>query len=441
MPGGDCWGFSGLAPETLFVSIRPAMVNDADVVIIGGGPGGSTAAALLAARGRRVVVLEKEHFPRFHIGESLLPYNRRLFKELGIEPELERAGYIRKTGAQFHAANGRHSAQFIFRNGRFTREAEAYQVERAGFDELLLRNAQSKGAEVREGWSVEKFSHEGDHVVVTARDGSGAVEQVRGRFLIDASGRGNLTGNQEGLKEMHPRHKKLAIYGHFKGVGRCEGERGGDTVIVRLPNKWFWLIPIGPDKVSVGAVIDKDEFARDGRSAAEIFQALVGSSEVMRQRMTGAELMRPLEVTTDFSYRNRQLASSRLIRVGDAAGFMDPIFSAGVFLAMMTSRMAAGIADKALERGDDGGADLERYERRVRNSMELYWRMVEAFYTQPFMELFFSPTERLSLQSAVNAVLAGELEAGWKLVWRLKLFFFLVKLQGRFPLVPRVALG
>jgi FADH2-dependent halogenase len=224
-------------------------------------------------------------------------------------------------------------------------------------------------------------------------------------------------------------------------VKRDPGERGGDTVIVRLPQKWFWLIPLGADKVSVGCVIDKDEYPQHGRPPADVFGALVQSCAVMRDRMAGAELLRPLEATADFSYRNRQLAGGRVIRVGDAAGFMDPIFSAGVFLAMYTGRMAALIADAALSRGDAGERAMEGYERRVRRSLRTYWRMVEAFYTQSFMELFFSPTERFRLTSAVNAILAGELDGGWRLAWRLQLFFLLARLQRRCALVPRVELG
>jgi FADH2-dependent halogenase len=410
-----------------------------DALIIGGGPGGSSAATFLARAGRRVLALEKEVFPRFHIGESLLPYNQGLFHEMGVLPKLEAAGLIRKTGAQFHLGNGAKSLFLVFRNGVFTRHAEAFQVERASFDHLLLNHARESGAEVREGWAVTKFTSAADRVAVEVRDPGGKITTLRGRFLIDASGRGNLTGNQEGLRVIHPRLKKLAVFGHFSGVALDDGEKGGDTIIVRLENKWFWIIPLSAQKVSVGCVIDKDEFTRGEGSPEQVFTRIWNGSPVLRERMRNARLLGAMQTTSDFSYRNRRLVGLRLLRVGDAAGFMDPIFSAGVYLAMYSGKLAAELVDESLQRGDDGSSRLARYEKRVNRSMSTYWQMVENYYTTPFMELFLQPRHRLHLPSAVTALLAGELEGGWKVRWRMKLFFWLVRMQKRWPLVPRVS--
>jgi FADH2-dependent halogenase len=410
-----------------------------DALIIGGGPGGSCAASYLARVGKRVLLLEKEHFPRFHIGESLLPYNLQLFRELGLLPALQAAGFTPKYGAQFHLGNGSKGTKFVFRQGKYTREPEAIQVERATFDHILLKHAGACGAEIREGWTVSKFSNEPDSVAIQARGDSGESETFRGKFLIDASGRGNITGNQEGLRVIHPRLKKLAVFGHFTGVKRDEGNPGGDTIIVRLINKWFWLIPISREKISVGCVMDQGEFARLKQTPAEIFEQLWRSSPAMVERMRDSRLVGVIHTTSDFSYHNRRFTGPRLLRVGDAAGFMDPIFSAGVFLAMFSGKLAAEAVTQSLDANDDGERRFRAYEKRVKTAMQFYWEMVENFYTTPFMEIFLEPREKFNLASAVNAVLAGELEGGWAMRWRMRMFFWIVKCQARWPLVPRIS--
>jgi FADH2-dependent halogenase len=413
--------------------------NDYDVIVIGCGPGGSSASTYLARAGRRVLVLEKEVFPRFHIGESLLPYNQAIFRELGLLPALKEAGFPRKLGAQFILGNGLIGTRYIFKLGRFTREPEVIQVERARFDHILLKHARVTGADVREGWAVLKTDSDADGVNVEARDADGKTHNFRAAFVVDASGRTNLTGTQEGLRVMHPRLKKLAVFAHFTGVGLDAGEPGGDTIIIRLENKWFWLIPVSAEKVSVGLVIDKDEFMQSSGTPAEIFQRWIDSSPVAQARMKNARMASPVQTTTDFSYFNRSLAGKRVLRIGDAAGFMDPIFSAGVYLAMWSGKLAAEALQKSLMRGDDGARVFPRFERRVKAGMNFYWQMVEQFYTQPFIELFLQPRNHMKLPDAVNAVLAGELEGGWNLRWRLRYFFFLIKWHARRALVPRLS--
>jgi FADH2-dependent halogenase len=344
-----------------------------------------------------------------------------------------------KYGAQFHLGNGKKHAKFVFANGAFTREPSAFQVERATFDKILLDHARERDVDVREGWTATKFIADAFGVSVEARGDGGEVRRFHARFLVDASGRSNLTGNQENLRKIHPHMKRVAIFGHFHGVRVDAGASADDTVIVRLENKWFWFIPLGKGKkVSVGLILDKDELAKSTLSPADMFYHTVEASLPVKERMCNATLAGEIRATGDFSYWNTRFYSQRLLRVGDAAGFMDPIFSAGVYMAMYSGKLAAHSIVDALANHHDGTRTFPDYGKRVLRAMKQYWRMVDYFYTPAFIELFLVPGERLQLASTVNALLAGELDGGWTMRWRIHVFFLLVQLQRFVPLAPRI---
>ncbi len=406
-----------------------------DVIIIGGGPAGSTAAMTLAQAGRRVLVLEKEKFPRFHIGESLLPYNVLLFQKLGVWPKIETGGFMPKRGAQFVSGDAARHVRIDFRGGAFTECPAAIQVERSRFDHILLEYARECGAEVRESCTVLEYAVSADGVSVKCTE---ATEQ--GAFLIDASGLSNFTANREGLRSIYPTHRKVAVFGHFTGVRMPDGNHTGDIVIVRRRNSWCWLIPLSPEKTSVGLVVDAADLRASGMTPADLFTSAVATTPALQQRMDLAQRAGDMHVLSDFSYRNATLVAPRVVRAGDAAGFIDPIFSSGVFLATQSGHEAGLAIHDALAQGATFTPGMRRYEKDTKRRIGVYWEFIEGFYTDPFIQLFFEPQDIMKLPSAINAVLAGRADLPFAVRWRLRLFFFLVWLQKRFELAPKTAM-
>jgi FADH2-dependent halogenase len=409
-----------------------------DVIIIGGGPAGSSAAITLANAGRRVLVLEKEQFPRFHIGESLLPYNAPLFQKLGVWSKLSAAGFMPKRGAQFLSGSDSRQIRINFRSDAMADCLAAMQVERSRFDHILLDHARECGAEVRERCAVFEHAISSDDVTVKFRDAGGQEHAARAAFLIDASGLSNFTANREGIRKLYPSHKKVAIFGHFNGVEMPTGDCYGDILIVRRKNSWCWLIPLTAEKTSVGLVVDAAEMKSSGMAPADLFASAMATSTGLQQRMASASRVGDLQVLSDFSYRNDSHVGPRLIRAGDASGFIDPIFSSGVFLATTSGHWGALAVHEAIEQGRAMTPAMRRYEKDTRRRIAVYWKFIEAFYTDPFTELFFEPQDVMKIPSAINAVLAGRADLPFIDRWRLRLFFFLVWVQKWWPLTPRI---
>lgn len=406
-----------------------------DVAIIGGGPAGSTAATLLAKAGRKVVVLEKETFPRFHIGESLLPRSMATLERLGVMPKIEAAGFVKKFGAQIASGCGEKESHFYFKDGFRPRGDYAFQVTRAEFDKILLDHARESGADVREGVTVTRveFSEEEAELATSAGP-------VSARYLIDCSGRHTVIGSQHQLKSPYEGLHKFAVYAHYENVDRPDGIDGTLTRMVRTKDRWFWMIPLSASKMSIGVVMDTADFRALKQEPEKVLEDSLRGLPVMAGRMARSERCTPVYASGDYSYHNAALHGQRWVMAGDAAGFIDPIFSSGIFLAILGAEQAADAVDAALDVPRRAPALFGRYQRRMRKVMKIYLDFVRAWYRQEFIETVLNPQNILEIVPAVNAVLAGNVGTSFALTWRLALFRAIVRLQKFVPLCPRLAL-
>jgi len=410
-----------------------------DVAVIGGGPAGSVAAALLARAGRRVVVFEREKFPRFHIGESLLPFSMKAFARLDLHEKLLRAGFMKKFGGEMFGSCSEKGNKFYFKDAYRSQTDHAYQVTRADFDKLLLDHAAESGAEVREQVVVERAAFANEHVDLAVGE-NGSSKNFRARYVIDASGRNSVIGNQLGIKKNYDHLQKLSIFAHYDGVWRPDGIDATLTLLIRGIDRWFWVIPLTAQRTSIGVVLDKETFRASKMSAEDFLAQSLAEQPIIAKRMTDARRASEVHVAADFSYRSTRLHGQRWLLAGDAAGFIDPIFSSGVFLAVFSGEQCADVLNEVLDRPRRARRLFRRYERAVNRAMDIYLRFVNAWYTKEFIEIFLSPRDVLGLPPAVNAVLGGNIGNSFAIRWRMWIFYFLVWVQKRYPIVPRLTL-
>lgn len=361
-------------------------MNHHDVIIIGGGPAGATAAALLAARGRRVLLLERERFPRYHVGESLMPFCYLTLERLGVVERMNEIGFVRKHSVQFASQDGRISAPFYFFQHLDHPAATTWQVERKEFDLMLLDNARAKGAEVREATTVLDFIREGEAVTgVRAQGPGGELLEFRAPVTIDASGRDALGQRKHGWRRRDPKLNKVSVWTLFRGAKRDPGLDEGATTIAYLDGRgWFWNIPLRNDIVSSGIVAERDYLFRDTRDPAEIFRREMGNNRWVQEHLSAGEQFGEYWVTGEYSYRSEYCAGDGLVLAGDAFAFLDPVFSSGVFLALKSGELAADAVDAALSGGCTSAGVFAEYGERVCGIIEVMRRLVYAFYDEGF---------------------------------------------------------
>ncbi|MFN7953587.1 MAG: NAD(P)/FAD-dependent oxidoreductase [bacterium] len=361
--------------------------HEFDAIVLGAGPAGTTAAAVLAQHGRRVAILEKAKFPRYHIGESLIPYGWFGLERLGLVDRLDAASFqVRKLSVQFVSMDGKASVPFYFFKHTEHDCARTWQVLRSEFDQLLLDNAVAKGAVLFEETQARKLVAEGDAVVGVEASAATGTLAFRAPMTIDATGRDAFAAHRYGWRVPDPQLKKLAIWTYYRGAKRDAGVDEGATTVAYVPNKgWFWYIPLADDVISVGVVAEPDYLYRDGKSDPDaIFAREVEIQRWIQDHVASGEKVAPCRVTGDYSYRSRHCASNGLVLVGDAFGFLDPVFSSGVFLALHTGVMAADAVHEALLAGDVSATRFESYGERARRAIEAMRRLVYAFYDEGF---------------------------------------------------------
>ncbi len=383
--------------------------NSCEVLVIGGGPAGSTIAALLAQRGHDVLMLEKAKHPRFHIGESLLPMNMPMFEELGVLEDIKRIGMV-KLGAEFVSPWHGAPVMIDFNDALDNTWPSAYQVRRDEFDEILFKNAAAKGARVVEECKVKDIQFQpGKEALVSAVDKDGAQQTVRAKFVVDASGRDTFLSNHFRMKHRNKKHNSAAMFGHFSGVKRLEGEVEGNISLFWFEHGWFWFIPLADGNTSVGATCWPYYMKRIKDSDfTQFFMDTINMCPALVERLKDAKLETPVTATGNFSYLSDRSSGENYILLGDAFAFIDPIFSSGVFLAMASAFAGADAVERCLKNPADAPQALKAFDKAIMQGPKVFSWYIYRITTPAMRNLLMYKGAESRVKKALISILTGD---------------------------------
>lgn len=368
--------------------MTPDSSSERDVIVIGGGPAGSATATLLARQGRDVLLLEREQFPRFRVGESLMPATYWSLQRLGVLEKMAQSPFTRKQSVQFYLKDGRPTTPFYFSDADPHESSITWQVDRKRFDQMLLDHSVEAGVEVRQKVTVREVLFDGPRAIgVRAVGDGGNDEEIRAKVIVDASGQSALLSRRFGLKRIDPKLKNAAVFTRYREAIRDTGRDAGATIIFHTRNEdsWFWFIPLPDDQTSIGVVGSLEYLVKSREPNPEqVLQEELALCPALQERLRNATRIEPVRVLRDFSYVSKRVAGDGWVMAGDAFGFLDPIYSSGVFLALKSAEFAADAIDAAFEENDFSAASLGRFGRRFIAGMEALRRIVYAFYARDF---------------------------------------------------------
>lgn len=364
------------------------MHNEYDVVVIGAGPAGSTAAGLVAQAGLNTLLVERESFPRFHVGESLMPECYWPLQRLGLIERMKESSFVPKKSVQFVASSGKESHPFYFTEHDPRDCSTTWQVERADFDKMLFDRAGELGADCHDCTRVLDVMIDNSQEVsgVKLRTADGQIRSIKSKVVMDASGQSSLIANKLGVRQDIPNLKKAAIWGYFTNAHRDQGENAGATIILHteLKDSWFWYIPLSNNITSVGCVGDNEYMVKTGLEIEERYQLEISRCPGLQDRLRGAERVGKLHVAKEYSYWTKQHAGPGWVLIGDAFGFIDPIYSSGVYFALTMGQRAADAVIDGFAKNDLSGEQLGSWCEDFKGGAQWIRKLVEAFYTKEF---------------------------------------------------------